>query len=100
MNAMMAYQIAGDRAAVNRVSGRVIGLADRFNLPPQKSIGTFMSAWVRAVDGDVSGGLQVMEQEFPRVSVMGPLPALYAGLLGSIRLANGDAARALELLGP
>jgi class 3 adenylate cyclase/tetratricopeptide (TPR) repeat protein len=98
MNAMTAYQIVGDRAAVGRLSERVIGLADQFNLPPQKAIATFMSAWVRAVEGDVTGGLQVMEQEFPRVSMMGPLPSFYTALLASIRMANGDAAGALEPL--
>ncbi len=39
-----------------------------------------------------------MEAEFPRVSIMGPLPPFYASLLASIRLESGQVARALEPL--
>ena len=39
-----------------------------------------------------------MESEFARVSIMGPLPPFYAGLLASVRLEAGDAAQALDLL--
>ena len=39
-----------------------------------------------------------METEFPRVSIMGPLPPFYAGLLASVRLEAGLIAQALEPL--
>ena len=39
-----------------------------------------------------------MESEFARVSMMGPLPPFYAGLLASVRLEAGQVARALEPL--
>jgi predicted ATPase len=39
-----------------------------------------------------------MESEFPRVSVMGSMPVLYAGLLAGVRLEAGQAAQALALL--
>ena len=98
MNAMMTYEILGDRVAVSRLAEQIIELADKFNLPPQRSIATFMSGWTRACGGDLTGGLQVMEAEFARVSIMGPLPAFYAGLMASIRLEDGQVARALEPL--
>jgi class 3 adenylate cyclase len=98
MNAMTAYQIIGDRGAVSRLAQRMMEVADKFNLPPQRSIATFMSGWINACGDDLAGGLQVMETEFPRVSIMGPLPPFYAGLLASIRLEAGQFARALEPL--
>jgi hypothetical protein len=39
-----------------------------------------------------------MESEFQRVSIMGPLPPFYAGLLASVRIEAGQVARALEPL--
>ncbi len=98
MNAMTASQIIGDRAAVLRLAQRMLEVADKFNLPPQRSIATFMSGWATACGDDLDGGLQVMEEEFPRVSVMGPLPPFYASLLADVRLKAGQAARALEPL--
>jgi predicted ATPase len=98
MNAMTAYQIIGDRGAVSRLAQRMMDVADKFNLPPQRSIATFMSGWISACGDDLAGGLQVMESEFPRVSIMGPLPPFYAGLLASVRLEAGQVARALEPL--
>jgi class 3 adenylate cyclase/tetratricopeptide (TPR) repeat protein len=98
MNAMTAYQIIGDHGAVSRLAQRMMEVADKFNLPPQRSIATFMSGWISACGDDFAAGLQVMESEFPRVSIMGPLPPFYAGLLASVRLDAGEVARALEPL--
>jgi class 3 adenylate cyclase/tetratricopeptide (TPR) repeat protein len=98
MNAMTGYQIIGDRAAVARLAKQMFEVADKFNLPPQRSIGMFMSGWISACEGDLAGGLQIMESEFPRVSVMGPNPPFYAGLMSNIRLQDGQLARALEPL--
>lgn len=98
MNAMTAYQIIGDRGAVSRLAQRMIELADQFNLPPQRSVATFVSGWIDACEDDLAGGLKVMESEFARVSATGPLPPFYAVLMSSIRLQDGQFARALEPL--
>ncbi len=98
MNAMMAYQIIGDRSAVLRLAQRTIQLADKVNLPPQRAIATFLSGWASTCGDGLVGGLQVMESEFVRVSIMGHHPPYYAGLLASVRLEAGQAARALELV--
>jgi predicted ATPase len=98
VNAMTAYQIIGDRVAVLRLGQRLIELADRFKLPAPRSIATFLSGWASACGDGLTGGLEVMESEFARVSIMGPLPQHHAGLLASVRLEGGQAARALELL--
>ncbi len=98
MNAMTAYQIIGDRDAVSRLARRIIEVADKFNLPPQRSIATFMSGWFSACGDDPAGGLQEMESEFARVSSVGPLPSFYAALLASVRLEAGLTPQALEPL--
>jgi class 3 adenylate cyclase/tetratricopeptide (TPR) repeat protein len=98
MNAMTAYQIIGDRAAVCRLAERMLEVGDKFNLPPQRSIAIFMAGWISASGDDLAGGLQVMEEEYSRVSIMGPLPPFYASLLAGVRLEAGQAAQALEPL--
>jgi class 3 adenylate cyclase/tetratricopeptide (TPR) repeat protein len=98
MNGMTAYQIIGDHAAVSRLAERMMEVAEKFNLPPQRSIATFMSGWITASGGDRAGGLQIMESEFTRVSMMGPLPPFYAGLLAGIRLKDGQVEQAFEPL--
>jgi class 3 adenylate cyclase/tetratricopeptide (TPR) repeat protein len=98
MNAMTAHQIIGDHAAVSRLAERMMEVAEKFNLPPQRSIATFMSGWVTASGDDRSAGLQIMESEFARVSIMGPLPPFYAGLLASVRLEDRQVERAFEPL--
>ena len=76
MNAMTAYEIIGDRNAVARLAQRMMEVADKFNLPPQRSIATFMSGWISACGGDLPEGLQIMESEFARVSSHGPASAI------------------------
>jgi class 3 adenylate cyclase/tetratricopeptide (TPR) repeat protein len=98
MNAIIGHQILGDRAEVSRLAQRMFEVADKFNFPPQRSVATFVSGWISASEGDLAGGLQVMEAEFPRVSVMGPTPPWYAGMMSNIRLQDGQFARALEPL--
>ncbi|HEY6994651.1 MAG TPA: adenylate/guanylate cyclase domain-containing protein [Xanthobacteraceae bacterium] len=98
MNALTAYQIIGDRNAVMRLASQMMELADKFDLPVQRSIASFMSAWAGACGNELDAGLRAMESEFPRVSAMGPIPVYYTGLLAGVRLEAGQAARALELL--
>jgi class 3 adenylate cyclase/tetratricopeptide (TPR) repeat protein len=98
MNAMTAYQIIGDRAAVLRLASQMFDIADKYNLPPPRAIAAFMSGWARACGSELGAGLQIMETEFARVSTMTPLPQFYASLLASVRLAAGQPERALEPL--
>ena len=98
MNALTAYQMIGDRDAVTRLASQMMELADRFDLPVQRSIASFMSAWAGACGAELDAGLRAMESEFPRVSAMGPIPVYYTGLLAAVRLEAGRAAPALELL--
>ncbi|MBM4263804.1 MAG: hypothetical protein FJ145_20585 [Deltaproteobacteria bacterium] len=97
-NALTVYQMIDDRAAVIRQAPQVIELADKFDLPGPRSLARFFAAWARACGGELDAGLQAMEAEFPRVSAIGPMPVLYAGVLAGVRLEAEQAARALELL--
>jgi tetratricopeptide (TPR) repeat protein len=98
MNALTTYQMIGDRSAVTRLASQMTELADRFDLPSQRSIARFMSAWARACGNELESGLQAMESEFPRVSATGPIPVYYTGLLAGVRLEAGQPRPALELL--
>jgi predicted ATPase len=98
MNALYTYQMLGDRDAVLGWASKMIELANRFELPAQRSIATFLLAWARACDGNFDSGLKAMEAEFDRVSRLGPIPGFYTGLMARMRLEAGQAAPALELL--
>ncbi|HEY7664380.1 MAG TPA: adenylate/guanylate cyclase domain-containing protein [Xanthobacteraceae bacterium] len=98
MNALTAYAMIGDRTAVTRLASQMTELADRFDLPSQRAIACFMSAWARACGNELESGLQAMESEFPRVSATGPIPVYYTGLLAGVRLEAGQPRPALELL--
>jgi tetratricopeptide (TPR) repeat protein len=96
MNAMIIYQVIGDRAGVERLAQRMREVADKFNLPPQRAFAVFMSGWSTACSDDLAGGLAAMETEFPRVAATGPLLQFYTVLISSVRLQAGQVARALE----
>jgi tetratricopeptide (TPR) repeat protein len=97
MNALTTYQMIGDRDAVSRLAAQMMELAEKFDLPVQRSIARFMSAWAGACGDELDAGLRAMESEFPRVSAMGPIPVFYTGLLAAVRLEAGQAAQSLEL---
>lgn len=97
-NAMTAFQMIGDRAAVLRQAAAVTDLADRLDLPGPRALARFFTGWARATADGLDAGSQAMEEEFPRVSVMGSMPVLYAGMLASVRLAAGKVGAAQELL--
>ncbi len=98
LNLLTTYQMIGDLAAVTRLASQMIELADKLDLPLPRSIACFMAAWASAFGDDLDAGLRAMEAEFPRVSVMGPLPVYHTGLLAGVRLEAGQAALAQELL--
>lgn len=97
-NALTTFQMIGDRTAVIRQAARVKELADQLDLPGPRSLALFFDAWARACGDGIDAGLQAMEAEFPRVSALGSMPVLYAGMIAGIRLEAGHAAQALELL--
>lgn len=98
MLALATYQVIGDRGATARSAVELSELAETFHMPPYRSIAAYFSAWAGACDDARDAGLRAMEAEFPRVSVMGPMPNYYAGMLAAVRLQAGHARRALELL--
>ena len=65
-----------------------IEIADRFKLPPQRSIAVFMAGMARAHGEALADGRNAMEAEYVRTSMTGPLPQYYACRRG-VRLAAG-----------
>ncbi len=98
INALYTYQMLGDRPGVLNWASKMLDLANRFELPAQRSTATFLAAWAGACDGNLDAGLKAMEAEFDRVSRLGPLPVFYVGLMARVRIEAGQAAQALELL--
>ena len=95
--AMVAAQYARDPGEVHRHTKRMLELADRYNLIPQRAHARFHSGWATAFGGDVETGLGVMEAEFPRAS-NGPLYRYYAALLAEVRAGAGRWADALAVV--
>jgi class 3 adenylate cyclase/tetratricopeptide (TPR) repeat protein len=95
MVAVTAFQIIGDRSAASHVARRMIELAEKFNLPSQLSVATFMSGWASASGNNSNSGRQIMELEFERVSALGPIPLYYTGLMASVWLEEGQFERAI-----
>jgi tetratricopeptide (TPR) repeat protein len=94
--AIQNYAIIDDLPAVRHLAAQLLEIGQKFDLPPQRAISVFMSGWVTVREGEPRAGLQDMEAEFARVTAMGSIPQLYAGLLASGRLIAGNAAHALE----
>ena len=94
--AIQNYAIIDDLPAVRHLAAQLLEIGQKFDLPPQRAISVFMSGWVTVREGEPRAGLPDMEAEFARVTAMGSIPQLYAGLLASGRLIAGDAAHALE----
>ena len=98
INASMSCQIIGDRVAMALFAEQMIELAVKFDLVGPESIARFTAAWASACGDRLDAGLQAMEAEFPRVSVMSPTLVYHTGLLAGVRLEAGQAELALELL--
>jgi class 3 adenylate cyclase/tetratricopeptide (TPR) repeat protein len=94
----LASQIAGDRVAVDHASRRLIDIAERYDFPPQQAAGRFLSGWARAAGPDLAVGLDLMEAEFARASVLGPLSNYFGTLLADIRAQSGRVAEAYQLI--
>ena len=94
--AIQIYAILDDLGAVRHSALQLFEVGEKFDLPPQRAVSAFMSGWAKLREGELGVGLQAMESEFTRVTRMGSLPQLYAGLLAAARLLAGEPAHALE----
>jgi class 3 adenylate cyclase/tetratricopeptide (TPR) repeat protein len=96
-SSMVVYQRAGDYEAVLRYTQRMLELADKYSLTPQRAHALFHQGWARACGADLAEGLEIMEGEFPRASA-GPYFQYYTGLLAEIRVKAGRVADALAVV--
>ncbi len=97
-NNVMAAQIRGEREVVHEGAQRLIGLAEKFGIPPQRAHGRMLLGWALATGGEPDEGLRILEAEYPKASAVGPLYRYYAVMLAEQRLRCGRYADALALL--
>jgi class 3 adenylate cyclase/tetratricopeptide (TPR) repeat protein len=95
---IQAYSIMDDLVPVRRLADQMLEVAQKFDLPPQRSISAFMSGWLKVREGELAIGLLAMETQFASVMVMGSLPQLYVGLLATARVAAGNTVDGLALI--
>ena len=97
-NGMVFQQLAGDYETLDRLAQRVIELSDKYNFPPQRAQALLISGWARAVGSNSDAGLELMEAEFPRAIVGGPLFRYFGALLAEARAKFGRLPDALTVL--
>jgi class 3 adenylate cyclase/predicted ATPase len=98
INGSVSGQLRDDYRTVRQYSERLIGLAEKYHLPPPRAHALFLSGWERAATTDFDAGLAVMEAEYPRASAMGPFFRYYAALLAQAREKAGRFSEALVVL--
>ena len=98
LGVLIVYSCARDAQSARRLSERMCEVAEKYNFPPQKSVGSFFLGWASAQDQDPASGLARMEAEYPRVVSLGPMPVFYTALLGEVLIKAGRAAEALAIL--
>jgi tetratricopeptide (TPR) repeat protein len=98
MNAANTSLVARDYSATHDFAATLLEIAERFNLPPQKSVANYLLGWSEAHMGDVQRGLSRMDGEFERVTMIGPMPILHTALFSETLLRAGRGADALILL--
>jgi hypothetical protein len=98
--ALLIAQLRADHRAVGEYWQRLLEVAEKYNLPPQRTHAVFMSGWERAFTTDLDAGVSVMEAEFPRASAIGLFFRYYAALLAEGRERAGRFADALTVLRP
>ena len=98
--ALLIAQLRADHRAVGEYWQRLLEVAEKYNLPPQRTHAAFMSGWERAFTTDLDAGLAAMEAEFPRASSIGLFFRYYAALLAEGREKAGRFADALTVLRP
>jgi hypothetical protein len=98
MEDALVSQIVGNRATMERASGMLIDIADKYEFPPYHAMGRFFSGWARAAGADLDLGLELMEAEFPRAAALGPFPNYFGALLAEVRMRSGRIAEASKLI--
>jgi len=95
-NMTFVVRLLGDDAGLERLSHRMLEMAERYNFPPQRAHAKFMIAWLRARRGELD--VDSMVQDFSKAIVMGPMYRYYAALLAEICVESGHYDLALQTL--
>jgi predicted ATPase len=94
---MITCQISDDHEATLRMTQRMLELADKHGLAPQRAHALFHRGWALTCGADPAEGLEIMEAELPRASA-GAYRLYYAALLARTWMKVGRNADALALV--
>jgi predicted ATPase/class 3 adenylate cyclase len=100
LNTLQTYQVLGERAEVSRLASQMAEIAEKFNLPLQKSIASFFRTWADTSSGRPNEALAILEADLKRITPLGPVPQLYAALLADRYIECGQTTAAIKLLEP
>jgi class 3 adenylate cyclase/tetratricopeptide (TPR) repeat protein len=97
-NGMFQAQLLGDEERLGAMSQRLLEIAERYNLPPQRAHARLLGAWLRARRSEV--GAADMIGELSTAMSMGPMYRYYAALVADICERAGMYDEALRTLEP
>jgi tetratricopeptide (TPR) repeat protein len=94
-NVMIMAQVIGDEPLLGALCQRLLDLAERYNLPPQRAHARILDAWLRARNGQFDAA---EVRELSGAMAMGPMFRCYAALVADACERAGDYDRALTIL--
>ncbi|MGO8865142.1 MAG: AAA family ATPase [Alphaproteobacteria bacterium] len=97
-NVGMCHQIVADREATFAITRRLVALAEKYDLLPQRATGLLLSSWATAIGSGITDAARLIDAEIDKATAVGPAPQYYLGLAGEVLLAAGRPADGLALL--
>ena len=97
-NSMIAAQLLGDEARLGALGERLLDIAERYNLPPQRAHARLLQAWLRARNGQIDAADVV--RELSSAMALGPMYRYYAVLVADTCVRAGMHDQALQTLEP
>ncbi len=95
-NSIMVAQVACDYGRLEEHSQRLLEVAEKYNMPPQRAHALFLLGWKQAQLVDLEAGIRAMQA----ATAMGPYFRVYAALLAECLEKAGAISDALAVLQP
>ncbi|MFZ3322025.1 MAG: adenylate/guanylate cyclase domain-containing protein [Usitatibacter sp.] len=96
MNLTMVDQVAHDYGAVEEHSRRLLEVAEKYNMLPQRAHALFLLGWKHAYSVDLGAGISAMQA----ATAIGPYFRVYAALLAECHEKSGAIPLALATIQP
>lgn len=97
-NSMIGAQLVGDETRLAALGQRLLDIAERYNLPPQRAHARLLDAWRRAHNGQLEAAEVV--RELSSAMALGPMYRYYAVLVADVCERAGMYDQALQTLDP